>query len=46
MKKFLKDYGYALILAFVLTIFGRIDVTQWQYYAIIIPVIIGVSWKD
>ena len=46
MKKYLQAYGYAFYLGCALTGFADLDYSNWQFWAIIVPLIILVIWSQ
>jgi uncharacterized membrane protein YoaK (UPF0700 family) len=41
-----KEVGYGFFLGAALGMFAGMTYYQWQFYAIIIPVVILVTWKS
>lgn len=43
--KLIKRVGYGFILGLMLALVGNINFMMWEFYAIVIPVIILAEWK-
>ncbi|KKM07776.1 hypothetical protein LCGC14_1730580 [marine sediment metagenome] len=46
MIKFYKNYGFIIFLGVALNEFADLHVWDWQLYAIFVPFIALVIWKD
>ena len=43
--RFLKEYSFAIWLGISLAAFAHMNIWQWEYYAILIPLVVLVVWK-
>ena len=46
MKKWLQKYGWALYFSLAIDIFGGLSLTDWEFYAILVPLVILVPWSQ
>ncbi len=46
MKKIIKEHGFAFYLGMSLVYFANITFLTWEFYAIFIPVLILINWRD
>lgn len=45
MKKFIIKYSYAMYLGFTVCLLFDAKWYKWEYYAIMVPVILLIEWK-
>lgn len=44
-KGYVKEYGYAFYLGVALFEFADVRVIDWQFYAIVVPIVILAEWS-